>query len=121
MDSSTLAGIETLIAAGLNSKNQIIVSDTLNMWKETFEFEASLVHPPVIRLALMRLRPITDMKLSDSPDGDVNEVSHGPIPFKYDGQRTFLTSPRSCHLPYLLLNPKTKDLLNIRSVCLFNQ
>ncbi|KAL9036490.1 MAG: hypothetical protein Q9214_006109, partial [Letrouitia sp. 1 TL-2023] len=81
MDSSTLASIETLIAAGLNSKHQKIVSDTIKMWNETFGFAAQLVYPPVVRSALMRLRPMTDMKLPTSPNGDLNEIMSSPIFF----------------------------------------
>lgn len=66
--SSMLRRIDTLLAAGMESKHRSIVNLTIELWNSTFgNSEAKLEYTQVLVDAIVRLRPITDLLLPDFP------------------------------------------------------
>jgi hypothetical protein len=74
MDNGILRSLETLICSGFESKHKRIVSAIVTVWNSTFGSEPDLEYPPRVTEAILRLRPIADIRLPSFPDHHRNEV-----------------------------------------------
>lgn len=73
-DSSLLRSLETLICSGFKSKHKRTVNAMITLWNSTFGNEPNLEYTPRVTEAVLRLRPIADMRLPSFPDHHENEV-----------------------------------------------
>lgn len=82
-DVTILSDLESLIVSGLRSSHRSIVSRFIQMWNATFgSLEEIPVCPQSIKEALLRLRPIADLRLVSFPDNtesDENFDQREPI------------------------------------------
>jgi hypothetical protein len=73
-DSGLLRSLETLICSGFKSKHKRTVNAMITLWNSTFGNEPNLEYTPRVTEAVLRLRPIADMRLPSFPDYHENEV-----------------------------------------------
>jgi hypothetical protein len=79
-DSSLLRSLETLICSGFESRHKHTVSTMISLWNFTFGSEPDLEYPPRVTEAVLRLRPIADIRLPSFPECEnevcVYQISH---------------------------------------------
>jgi hypothetical protein len=73
-DSGLLRSLETLICSGFKSKHKRTVNTMITLWNSTFGNEPNLEYTPRVIEAVLRLRPIADIRLPSFPDHHENEV-----------------------------------------------
>jgi hypothetical protein len=73
-DNGLLRSLEILICSGLESKHKHTVSAMVTLWNSTFGKESDLEYPPRLTEAILRLRPIADIRLPSFPNHHRNEV-----------------------------------------------
>ncbi len=78
-DSGVLRSLEILISSGFESKHKHIVSTMITLWNSTFGNEPDLEYPPRVTEAVLRLRPIADIRLPSFPNHHANEACILPI------------------------------------------
>lgn len=69
-DSEILSDLNVLLSSGLESRRKSTVNITIKTWNNTFGKQESLSYPSRVRMALARLRTITDLSLPGFPEDD---------------------------------------------------
>lgn len=73
-ESSSLASISELLAAGFSSRHEAIVNDLIGVWNQTFGKTAALDYPAPLHRALTRFHSRGDIELPTFVNDEQTEV-----------------------------------------------
>ena len=74
-NNASLMLLQELVTSSLRSRHRAIVNDAISSWNKTFGIAAQLYYPDALRIALARLRSVTEIELPTFPDAEDVDVS----------------------------------------------
>ncbi|KAL9015061.1 MAG: hypothetical protein Q9173_000314 [Seirophora scorigena] len=80
-ESSSLAFISDLLAAGFRSRHKTIVNDLIDAWNQSFGKAKALEYPATLHHALARIRLHTEVELPGFVNDETTEIMSSPFNF----------------------------------------